>query len=308
MAVLRLTLRQLQIFAAIADMGSTAAAGVRIGLSQSATSAALNELERLLATLLFDRLGKRLVLNAHGRALLPRALALLDGAMEIERTVGGEQASPLSLRVGASTTIGNYVLPRVLGRFWGGTAAAEAPLWQAQVMVGNTARVCAAVADFSIDVGLIEGPCNDAQLEVRPWVSDALRIVASPERGALLAAGLAAGAVVPLRRLREQVWLLRESGSGTRVATDLALLPYLHVYRRSIEVGNSEAIKHGAAEGLGLACLSEWVVADLLASGRLVVVPTALAHLRRQCYLVVHRRKQRSVNLDRLISVLRQPA
>src|SRR5262249_59415530 len=85
MDVLRLTLRQLQIFAAVATSGSTIAAAERIALSQSATSSAINELERLLALKLFDRSGKRLLLNDNGRALLPRALALLDGAAHVER-------------------------------------------------------------------------------------------------------------------------------------------------------------------------------------------------------------------------------
>ena len=71
---LHLTLRQLQVFAAVARGGSTAAAGAAIGLSQSATSAALKELERMLGTPLFDRAAKRLQLNSSGRALLPRAL------------------------------------------------------------------------------------------------------------------------------------------------------------------------------------------------------------------------------------------
>ncbi|MCF6571025.1 LysR family transcriptional regulator, partial [Escherichia coli] len=80
MDVLRLTLRQLQVFVAVARSGSTTAASAQIALSQSATSAAVNELERLLSLKLFDRAGKRLLLNDNGRALQPRALALLDGA------------------------------------------------------------------------------------------------------------------------------------------------------------------------------------------------------------------------------------
>ena len=72
---MRLTLRQLQIFAAVADTGSTTAAGLRVALSQSASSAALNELEGLLGVPLFDRIGKRLVLNDTGRGLLPQARA-----------------------------------------------------------------------------------------------------------------------------------------------------------------------------------------------------------------------------------------
>ena len=87
MNTLRLTLRQLQIFVAVARSGTTTAASAEIALSQSATSSAVNELERLLSLRLFDRAGKRLLLNDNGRALLPRALALLDGAAGIELMV-----------------------------------------------------------------------------------------------------------------------------------------------------------------------------------------------------------------------------
>jgi DNA-binding transcriptional LysR family regulator len=102
---MRITLRQLAIFTAVADAGSTTAAAERVALSQSATSAALNELEAVLEARLFDRVGTRLVLNDTGRGLLPRARAVLDGAAGIEREFGpsGEQGAPSLLRVGAST-------------------------------------------------------------------------------------------------------------------------------------------------------------------------------------------------------------
>jgi DNA-binding transcriptional LysR family regulator len=86
-------------------------------LSQSATSSAVNELERLLSLRLFDRSGKRLLLNDNGRTLLPRALALLDEAASIERMSRDGSAQAQTLRIGASTTIGNYVLPKLLKQF-----------------------------------------------------------------------------------------------------------------------------------------------------------------------------------------------
>src|SRR5882672_6325283 len=108
MDVLRLTLRQLQIFVAVAGSGSTTAAAGEIALSQSATSSAVNELERLLSLRLFDRAGKRLLLNDNGRALLPQAQALLDGASNIERMAHDAGPQLQALRIGTSTTIGSY--------------------------------------------------------------------------------------------------------------------------------------------------------------------------------------------------------
>jgi DNA-binding transcriptional LysR family regulator len=296
MDVLRLTLRQLQIFVAVARSGSTAAAGAGIALSQSATSSAVNELERLLSLRLFDRAGKRLLLNDNGRALLPRALALLDSAGGIEQMSRDGHAQVQSLRIGASTTIGNYVLPKLLARFVGAQQPSHADAWQSKVVIGNTAAICDAVAAFELDVGLIEGPCHQAALAVTSWLQDELVIVASP--ASELARSNHAGELIPLRTLREQLWLLRETGSGTREATDQGLLPLLRSYRRSIELGSSEAIKHTAAEGLGVACLSSWVVTDAIEGGRLCRLKTTLPRLRRQCHVVVHREKRPTAALS----------
>ena len=290
MDVLRLTLRQLQIFVAVARTGSTTAASADIALSQSATSSAVNELERLLSLRLFDRAGKRLLLNDNGRALLPRALALLDGAAAIEQMSHDGSAQAQSLRIGASTTIGNYVLPKLLARFVNAQQPGGAIAWRSKVVIGNTAAVCDAVAAFELDLGLIEGPCHQATLAVTPWLKDELVIVVSTNSA--LARSAQAGERVSLRTLREQVWLVREPGSGTREATDHGLLPQLRSYRRSIELGSSEAIKQAAAEGLGVACLSAWVVDEWIGSGRLCALATTLPRLFRQCHLVVHREKQ----------------
>lgn len=152
---MRLTLRQLQIFTAVADTGSTTAAAQRVALSQSATSGALNELESLLGAQLFDRIGKRLLLNDCGRTLLPQARALLDGVQEIESQfrVGSANAAaaPLvtRLRVGASTTIGNYVLPALIAGYekvWPGAAV--------DVVIGNTRDVAASVTRLEVDLVL----------------------------------------------------------------------------------------------------------------------------------------------------------
>ena len=298
MSVLRLTLRQLQIFLAVARSGSTTAAATEIALSQSATSAAVNELERLLSLRLFDRAGKRLLLNDNGRALLPRAMAMLDGAAGIERMShdGGAQAQ--SLRIGASSTIGNYLLPRLLGSFLGQRALTQASAWQSKVMIGNTEAICDAVAAFELDIGLIEGPCHQAALSVTPWLDDEMVIVVAPgSEPARPDAGR-----VSVKTLRDLVWLLREPGSGTREATDQLLLPHLRSYRRSIELGSSEAIKRAAAEGLGAACLSHWVVDDLVDGGQLRPVATTLPRMSRQCHVVVHRDKQPTQALSAFIA------
>lgn len=292
---MRLTLRQLLIFTAVADTGSTTAAGLRVALSQSATSGALNELEGLLGAQLFDRIGKRLLLNDNGRALLPQARAVLDGAQEIEQQFGQATAGVATrLRIGASTTIGNYLLPSLVAgylRTWPGTAI--------DVVIGNTREVATAVTRLEVDLGLIEGPCHESELRVVPWLEDELAIVASPSHA--LAAG-DAPARVPLKALRQARWLLREEGSGTREAVEQALLPHLHHLQVDLQPGSTEAIKQAAAEGLGLACLSLCAVQDLVTLGRLVVLHTTLPRLTRRFYRVHHQQKRFSANLQRFVA------
>lgn len=297
MDTLRLTLRQLQVFVAVARQGSTLAAGAEVALSQSATSAAVNELERLLSLRLFDRVGRRLVLNENGRELLPRAMALVEDAMGFERAASGGAAGLQSLRIGASTTIGNWVLPRVLARMAKEQRASTSGAWRSRVVIGNTAAICDAVAAFDLDIGLIEGACHQPSLSVMPWLQDDMVVVASPD-SPLAGHG---DARVPLQALRDAVWLLREPGSGTREFTDQGLLPRLRSYQRSIELGSSEAIKHAAAAGLGVACLSHWVVDGDIASGRLKRLVTPLPRLQRQCYMVWHRDKQLTPALQALV-------
>lgn len=290
MAVLRLTLRQLQIFAAVARCGSTMAASGEVALSQSATSSAVNELERLLSQPLFDRVGKRLLLNDNGRTLLPQALAMLDSANNIEQTARNGTGQAPTLRIGASTTIGNYVLPKLLHQFLGDTLQGTRYASQADIVINNTEAICDAVAAFDLDIGLIEGPAHQPSLTMTPWLQDELIVVCATQSTST-PFGVTQGSM-SLNALREAVWLLRELGSGTRETTDHFLLPHLRAYRRSLVLGSSEAIKQTAAEGLGLACLSRWVVNDALAAGRLQQVSTPLPPITRQCYFVVHQDKQ----------------
>ena len=295
MADMRLTLRQLHLFCAVASTGSTTAAADSVALSQSAISAALNELEGVLGARLFDRVGRRLVLNDSGRALLPRARSLLEGAQDIEADFAGAGGGtlPVNLRLAASTTIGNYLLPPLLARFRQAWPAA-----QFTVQIGNTQGVGRAVADFAADLGLIEGPCHVAGLTVVPWLEDEMVIVGAPTHP--LARAAAAGRLT-VRQLRQAPWLLRETGSGTREAVEQALLPHLHHLPVDMTLGSSEAIKNAVAAGLGVSCMARCVVQDLVAARRLAVLPTSLPRLTRRLALVHHMQKRVSPGLQRFI-------
>ena len=274
---LRLNLRQLEVFAATARLGSTRAAADQIARSQSAASAALAELEDMLGTALFDRVGRRLVLNEHGRALLPKAAALLDQAMQVERMFGSALGVPL--RVAASLSIGEYLLPEVLARW-----KRAHPANPVELMIGNTREVIAAVAAFDVDAGFIEGPQTHPQLVVRPWRSDELVIVAAPQHPLV-------GRVASLRQLREAAWALRERGSGTREAAERWLFERVGPLCVEFELGSAEAIKRLVAAGSALGCLAREVVARELAQGTLAELKTTLPRATRRLVIVLHRDK-----------------
>lgn len=297
---MHLSLRQLQIFVAVTEAGTTTAAGARIALSQSAVSAALAELEALLGTALFDRVGRRLQLNENGRALLEPARELLHAAADIERRFGvgqgGAARMPVQLRVGASTTIGNYLLPQRMAALLAGNRHAQVDL-----RIGNSREIVAAVRQLEVDIGLIEGPCHEPGLQVVPWRQDELVIVCGRDFP-LPEGGREAVDIAVLRRAR---WLLREPGSGTREAAEQALLPHLRRFASVIRLGGTEAIKQAAVAGLGLACLSRHAVADLLALDRLRCLPTTLPPLSRQLWVVRHPGKRLS---DSVLQLLELPA
>jgi len=301
---MHLTLRQLLIFAAVAETGSTTAASARVALSQSATSAALNELEKVLGARLFDRVGKRLIINDNGRTLLPQARAALDVASDIESefSVGTRNPRsanpPINLRIAASTTIGNYVLPSLITRF-----RREFPHARFEVQINNTRHASAAVSRFEVDMGLIEGPSYEPDVHMELWVEDELAVLCSPGHPLALD-----NQRVKLKALREASWLLREAGSGTREAVEQALRPHLFQLREDIQVGSTEAIKHLVAEGLGVTCLSLKAVRDAITLGKLKVLDTTLPRLVRPLYLIHHRHKQISAGLARFMGHCRNAA
>ena len=297
-----LTLRQLLIFAAVAETGSTTAAGSRVALSQSATSAALNELEKVLGARLFDRVGKRLILNDNGRTLLPQARAALDVASGIESafSVGTHAGSvpPINLRIAASTTIGNYLLPGLIASF-----RETFPQARFEVQIHNTLHASAAVGRFEADMGLIEGPTHEPDVHAEAWMEDELAILCSPEHPLAREPER-----IKLKALRQASWLLREPGSGTREAVELALRPHLVQLSEDVQVGSTEAIKHAVAAGLGLTCLSLTATRDVIALGKLKVLDTTLPRLVRTLYLIHHRHKQLSTGLVRFVEHCRAAA
>src|SRR5262245_47699917 len=155
---MRYTLRQLEVFLAVARTGSVSRAGDELAMSQSAVSGALADLERQFEVRLFDRLGQRLRLSDLGRALRSRAQAVWDEAHELEASLA-DPDDATRLRIGATLTIGNYVAVPLMARFM-----RDKPGSLVRLDIANTEEIVRRVANFELDAGLIEGELTHPQL------------------------------------------------------------------------------------------------------------------------------------------------
>lgn len=292
--MLHTTLRQIEVFVTTAQKGSLTQAAAAIGMTQSAASMALADFEAQLGTRLFDRIGKRLQLNGDGRALYPRAVEMIDRAHELEQLFGSAGRT-VNLRLGASSTIGNYLLPRLIGQF-----RASHPGSRIELDVGNTQKVIEAVLHFEIDVGFVEGPCMDPDIEPLFWRADELAICATPDHP------LAQPGAATAEALRAADWILRERGSGTREVVEQLLTSQLGDIRLAMELGGTEAIKRAVESGMGISCLPTIALSGAVERGNLVALDTPFLHLTRALHIVLHRQKYRTEGIASLLRFVQQ--
>lgn|SRR5690606_7203691 len=287
------TLRQLEVFLAVARTENISRAAETLAMSQSAVSGALSELERHFDVLLFDRIGKRLQLNELGRVLWPRVEALLVQAGELELAL--KQHSEVgNLHIGATLTIGNYIAVELIARFM-----RDQPGARVSLDVGNTAEIVRKVLNFEIDLALIEGEMQHTDLDVSPWLEDELVVFCAPQHP------LAKRAALTDSDLKAATWIVRESGSGTRQAFEKAmsgLLPELNIM---LELQHTEAIKRAVEAGLGLGCISRVALQDAFRRGSLCPLAVPQRDFRRHFYFVLHRHKYRSAGMQRWLSLCR---
>lgn len=298
---MKLTLRQLQLFLAVSRTQSATKAAEQVALSQSAVSIAISELERHVGAVLFDRVGRKLVLNNNGRLFLPRVQTLMAQLEDL--TYLFKDKNSFSLCLGASLTIGNYLLPRLLAQYLKKNNIAlgdSAP--QAQIMIDSTLRIVDKVVNFEVDCGLVEGVSHRTDLNIIPWMTDQLLLVCSPHHPIIK--GTHARKKISRSRLSDTNWLIREQGSGTREILEQNLFPHLKTIHSSLEFSDHEAIKHAAVEGLGVACLSRFVVEDMLLSGQLVELNVDLPQLQRYFYILLNRQRTVTPATERLLEFL----
>ena len=291
---MKLSLRQLEVFVAVARHQSVSRAADQLALSQSAASAALAELERQFDVRLFDRVGKRVRLNDFGAQLLPRAAEMLDRARELEALLQAKDA-PGELHVGATLTIGNYLGTLIVSDFM-----QRHPGSKVTLDVQNTANIIAKVAGFDLDLGLVEGRCQHPDIDVIPWGDDSLEVFAAPHHP------LAKKRRLTPDDLAAADWILREPGSGTRETFDLAVAGVLPTVKIKLELSHTEAIKRAVESGLGIGCISRLALREAFRRGSLVRLKAPFLKMDRQFLILVHKQKYRTSTSRQFVELCRQ--
>jgi DNA-binding transcriptional LysR family regulator len=251
-----ITLRQMAAFEAVARLGSVMAAARELGLSQSAVSMALKDVEAGLGVDLFQRQRKKLTLNENGRRLQPRARTLLAQAREIETAAtGGDLQGDLDIATGV--TIGNYEIPALCAAF-----SRQHPQVRLNVRLMQSAQVVDAVDNLQCDIGFVEGPTIRPRLSVIEWRRDPMVVVA-PRTHPL------AGRRVAMAALKDEAWVLLPLNTFGRSVFTKPAVDLVGRLSVPIESNGIEAIKRAVAAGGGLGCLSLTAVKEELAHGTL---------------------------------------
>lgn len=299
----KITLKQLSVFVSIYQTGSTSRASEELHLSQSAVSSALSELESRLQMPLFERVGRRLNHHPNAHTIYVQAQAILGQALTLEH-YHKHQAG--QIRIGTSTTIGNYVLPSLLATLYETLPDANVDMY-----IANTQEVVSEIEQLNIDIALVEGvprPTDMKTIEQRAWRTDTLKVFA--KRNSQWLIELASynddngGYELSLEQLAQLPLLVREAGSGTRQIIDEQLLKHLPNAEIVMAIQQSEAIKHMVMADIGLGCLSQHVIESELASGKLVQVKVAGIDLSRTWWLVWHKARHQSPIWQTFIDIL----
>ncbi len=289
-------LNHLSIFRAVAAAGSVSGGARELHVSQSAVSKQLGEFERTLGVALFQRLPRGMRLTEAGRLLFGYANRLFAIEAEAEQALRDlRRVARGRIAIGASRTIGAYVLPKALAAY-----RREHPGVELSLQVENTQAIEDKLLAGEIDIGFAEGIERSDVLDYQVFAQDELVLIAAPRHPAIgpKALTLAALAKLPL--------LMHETGSGTRAVTERALTERGLVVRPAMTLASTEAIKHTVATGAGVAILSALAVRTELRARTLVVVPVKDLRIVRPLYRVQLKNMWPSPSLEAFLPFVRQ--
>ena len=293
-----LNLHQLATFQVVAKHCSFVRAAEELHFSQPAVSAQIRHLEKSLGLKLFDQIGRKTHLTQAGEELFlysQKIFSVIDETLEIMESLRSPYYGRLS--VGADTTVGSYVIPGLLGKFH-----QIYPQVEISLQVLNRLTLIDALMNNRVDMAVMGAVPDDMPVEIEPLAYNSLVLVAAPTHR------LAGLKNVPIEELGREHFLLREPGSGTRAALEMAL-GYAGVSLQvSMEVGNNSAIKQGVAAGLGIALISSVALDMELETNRLVILDVEGFPMIRQWRLVHVKDKYLSATAKAFKSFLLQHA
>jgi len=273
-----LTLRQLRVFCTVARLLSYTQAAVELGCQQPTVSAMVAELERATQLNLLEQRGKHLTLTDEGRELYAHAQQVVAAADEawwaMAERRGAAMTERVPLRVAADTTVGTYVLPRLLGAFH-----QRHPSVALHVRIANRTAVRAYLLAGEADLVIAGRPPEVDGLMAEPFLANPLVAVASP------AHALVGHSQLPLARLAEEMFLLREVGSGTRAAVEELFEVAGVPLKVGMVLGHVEAIKQAVAAGLGVSVLSELAVKHEVQYRTLAILDVEQFPIQRRWYI-----------------------
>lgn len=290
--------RRLQIFHAVAREGSFTRAAEALFMSQPAVTFQIRQLEERYQVRLFERGHGRITLTPAGEMVMRYAEQIIALSDEMETRLGemtGEMRG--LLLIGASSTLGESILPQVLGEF-----NALYPQARPRLVIANSENIESRVAAHSIDVGLIETSAKQPNIETIACGEDELQVICTPDYPL---AGL--NAVTP-KQLRDYEYIAREPGSGTREATEacFAAAGVAHDSLKTLmELGSPEALKGVVATGLGFAIVSRIACDADIQSGRLVAIPLK-PRLKRPLAIITPKDRFRSRLVSTFVDFARQ--
>jgi DNA-binding transcriptional LysR family regulator len=292
-----MTLRQLRTFKAVADLGSFSLAARQLRLSQPSVSYQVKELEEALGLPLLDRLSKRIQLTEAGSILYGYARRTLDvldeAALALEEMRGIKRGN---LRVGASTTVGIYLLPAALGAF-----KKLHPGLVISLEIGTRVSVQEKVLRSELDLAVVGPALKDSDLAIIPFLSDELVVVAPAGHRLAKKRGLT------LKDLGAEPFVMREPASGSRWSLEKAARKAGVKLQVAMELGSNGAIKHAVESGLGLAVLSRYACLLELSSGRLVELDVRGFPIRRDWHIVHLRRRKLPASVQAFVAFLKDP-
>lgn len=274
-----MTIRDMEIFATVVACGTMSGAARKLHISQSSVSQVITEMEREYRILLFERYGRSLRLTPTGETLLDYVQKTLRLLREIDRFLRSDPCES-NLRIGASVTVGSYVLCPLLEQF-----QHQCPCVRTEVLVANTHEIEEKLLSSELDIGLVEGVVTHPDLRVEEVMDD--RLVLTCGRGH----PFFGRAAVDLRELAGQPLIVREPGSGTRAQLEEALKQYKIPCDIRWVCNNTEAIQDAVAHNFGVSVLSPRIVRERCRQGALWSCQIAGADLRRKFSLVYHKNK-----------------